>query len=99
MRIVLTIPRRLSHCVAAADAPEREAFANIPRALVKEAVDRAQLAGAVQPRDRRAVGTQDLPALVAPRSALGVEHRRGELDRVVRRAAEAQQHLPAPEID
>src|SRR6185436_7321950 len=60
MRIVLTIPRRFSHRLARADAAEREAFADVSRALVEVAVDRAQLAGAVEPRDRRAVGTQDL---------------------------------------
>src|SRR5690349_2417342 len=68
------VPRRLRRCVAPGDAAEREALTDVAGALVEIAVDRSQLAGAVQPRDGRPVGPHDLAPLVPPRPALRVEH-------------------------
>src|SRR5947207_1657309 len=44
-------PRRFSSGIAPGDAAERQAFADVSGALVQIAVDRTQLARAVQPRD------------------------------------------------
>ena len=54
-RRAVASPRRLSRRIAPGDAAECQAFADISGALVEIAVDRAQLPGAVEPRDRRAV--------------------------------------------
>src|SRR5262245_47229535 len=75
-----SFPRRFGDRVARRDATERQALSDVACALVEIAVDRAQLARAVEPRDARVVGTNDLRVLIAARTALGVEHGRRELD-------------------
>src|SRR5271165_5495234 len=81
---LLLIPRRFGGGVAAGDAAEGEAFADIAGALIQVTVDRPEFAGAVEPRDWGAVGPHDLGSFIAARAALGVEHRGGQLDRVER---------------
>ena len=92
------LPGCLGRRVPPGDPAEGQAFADIAGALIEVAVDRAQFSGAVEPRDRRAVGAHDLALLVASRAALRVEHRRRELDRIERLSRDRRQHQPAAEF-
>src|SRR5689334_3090364 len=85
-------------CLASGDPPADEAFREIATGHIEMPEDAAELAGRVEPWDRRAEGVDDALPLVVARAALrvgddgpelsGVEGRLGDRHHAAGRAAE-----------